>query len=551
MRRWALTWLGAAIVGVACASQPAPRILIVQPKVPVVQTGANAQPDPNLPIAEFLAEELDQDGRVSPVVWSMSDPVFRSWVEERRIPAFLENPTDRQIREVVGTLRIPYLLVMGAARDEEGFAARAKLFRGTSTRSIWSFGDVDDRGEEVEVIVYEGGIPDPNARPGTTPQPVRKRVQRPPDRKSFMVSVDGAMDWVSTSHSIARTWARLLHAGPLKDLTPRPRPQVEEEEPLAGALTMASQPIEPASGSVAASLQQAQQMVTNGKKLEAVLLLRDAVDSHPQDPEPRAALAQLLVDLDMPREAAEQAGQAGQMSGRPELLLLSARAWLDVAEVERAQTRLNEALARGARGGQVDLVRADVYLARGRYQDAVEAYSLAMQSLEEREPRLGRALAYALLGDVASCNRELEQLATAGGAADERLYVRAIRLVGSALPGIVDQLRRLPQELRMSPRDPELTRQATAAQGRLAAISTFIAMVPVPERYQRSHQVRNLAHKLLHQSASEALAFARSGEDDLGFESSITLGEALRLFDTAHEHYDIERRYEPSERRGE
>ncbi|MCH7945468.1 MAG: hypothetical protein IIC73_05560 [Armatimonadetes bacterium] len=52
-----------------------------------------------------------------------------------------------------------------------------------------------------------------------------------------------------------------------------------------------------------------------------------------------------------------------------------------------------------------------------------------------------------------------------------------------------------------------------------------------------------MAHKLLAQSAHEALAFAKTRNEDSAMESAISLGEALRLMPRIREQFQLECKY--------
>ena len=62
----------------------------------------------NIIVGQYLAEELDVEGRVTPILWSMTDVVFRQAIADDVLPVFVENPDDKTIRDYARRLRVDY-----------------------------------------------------------------------------------------------------------------------------------------------------------------------------------------------------------------------------------------------------------------------------------------------------------------------------------------------------------------------------------------------------------------------------------------------------------
>ncbi|MBW7926892.1 MAG: hypothetical protein H3C58_02140, partial [Fimbriimonadaceae bacterium] len=138
-----LAWVALAAAGHALA---APEMLVVQ-----LLEGTAEQAELNMPIYPEVGAEFDAEGRVNVILWSMTDVVFRTAVEEGKIKV-PERVTIEDARKVVRDLNIAYLLVFSAKQTSLGVEVAASLYRGTARRALWSDTKV------MNVLV--GGAPD-------------------------------------------------------------------------------------------------------------------------------------------------------------------------------------------------------------------------------------------------------------------------------------------------------------------------------------------------------------------------------------------------------
>ncbi|MCH9020951.1 MAG: hypothetical protein IIA73_11380, partial [Proteobacteria bacterium] len=88
------------------------------------------QGDYNVAVGQYLSEEMDLEGRVTPILWSMTDFAFRSYIDDGTLPRFVENPDDKTIREYAGRLRASYVLVVEAVARDPLVYPPARLYRG-------------------------------------------------------------------------------------------------------------------------------------------------------------------------------------------------------------------------------------------------------------------------------------------------------------------------------------------------------------------------------------------------------------------------------------
>ncbi len=479
----------------------APEVLIAQTLLPKAKEGA----DPNVQLTVYLASELETDGRVVPIVWSMTDPVYRAYVDEGRIPAHVANPTLAQVNAVAAKLHIRYVMMVVGQRHEKGFFPRIELYRTGSSRAIWHYGWLPGQGASA-----------------------------------MIASTDGVIDWESTAQGTARLWTETLAVGPFKDHSPRPRKN--GSEPVPGESLVAPQPkIAPVDTK---AVEKARESIKAGKLSEAILLLRESIDAEPFEADRRVLLAKTLLDQGLAVQAAEEARRASPLvKDQVELRLMAARAWLLVSDDEKAQVDLNEALARGAKGSEPAVIEGDLFAVRGDYAKALAAYDKALEAGPRFDAVFGRAIAHAMLGDADAATKDLKALPQSDPEALLSHYSRAVQLIDRSLIGLSDELRNLPQLARLAPKSAKLIARATDASRRATALSMLIGSLPTPARHAKSHVARDLAHKLLAQASLEVLDFVTTADDDLGTEAAMSLGEALKLFPAVREVYDVELRY--------
>lgn len=493
--------LALALAVAASAQEPAPEVLVAQILLP----GPRDENDPNVLIAPYLAEQLQQDARVQPILWSMADPLFRRYVETGIVSDFDERPSIAEVRETARKLRVDWVILVVGQKTEDRLLPFIELFRGTRPGAEWKFG-TDAETQEME----------------------------------YTVLVNNRPDWDSSARSIARTVALKMGEGPFSRfprrpvaVTPDPQPGTTFEGPTVN--------IGPALQGNA--LERAGALIQAGNWGPAILLMRDEIDANPTDPAPRVALVQALTQNGLPEQAALEARRAAALTQDGNALrLAAARAWLADANVDEAQKDLNDALARGADGPEAWTIQGEIHLLRGESQRAVDRFARALEVEDLPAARMGLAIAYALAGRADEAADQFAQVRSLGPDAIDLAYRRAIQLVDRSLIVLIDELRTLPQVARLKAREPEVIARAATAEARVRALSALMGSIPVPERFRGSHDQRDLAHKLLAQSAQEILVFAQTADEDLGSGAAISLGEALKLLPGVRRLYDVELR---------
>ncbi len=515
------------MAGADAGQESRPQVLIVQ--IPQLK---ERDVDINLLLDTYLADELDSLGQVDPVTWSLTDPVFRGWLDAGKIKGGME-PTETNARELARSLGIPYVMVIAAIKNEMMAKPTARLYRTGGNRPIWAFADIKPGGSYSPTVTVDGKVD-----PKRTKDLLETISNSNAGSKGFTVLVNGMPDWDSTARTIARTWTQILATSAFKNFPEHRRVNVEPGHRGANKTDPAQLPIS-AGGDPSA---QVDQYLQQKRPDLAILVLRDAIDQNPFDAGSRARLAWLLFDQGFPAAAAEEARRAAKLSPKDiELWLLAARGWMIAGNPEEAQKDVNEALSRGGKDVSTRSLLGDVYLLQGKYESACEEYTLSIQAGPKPEAIAGRAIALAMMGRPVQSQADLDFLKGIPASKLGRAYDMAIQLVEFTDEHLAENLRTLPPAIRLAPKSPEVVIRAQLAERLARALSGLIAAIPCPPEHQKSHQGRDLAQKLLSQSAQEILDFARTGDGEIGQEAVITLSEGLKRLPIVREYYRIER----------
>jgi len=450
--------------------------------------------DPNTPIADFLAEILAEDGRVKPVVWSLTDPIFRTRVDEDRTLGLAEGATPDRVRRAARAFGSDYVIWVQASRKGDRLAGRLELFRGAEGRAFWS------------------------------------------DERILSVTNEGATDWDNATASLARTWSQLMAQGPLKGLASRPAPPPETTKP-AGETTPTAAPVPRRSEFNPEVLARAQSLARSDQVTEGILLLRDAVDGAPLNVDARKALIEALLAANLLDMAADEARRAATIlpeAGR--FRLVAARAWLRLNRPEEAQIDLNEALARDAGGPETQVLVGDLRMAQGDAVAARSAYEQALASGPSFDAQFGRGLAAVALGDVETARKDLSTLPAASDTELVNARLRALEALARGFGPVADGLRQVQQGTRRAVRPSDLAVRFANLRRRADALSVLAEFLPQPPPPPGGAPASPghwaLATSLLVQSGAETAALL-GGDNEAGADSAITLGEAMRQAEVA------------------
>jgi tetratricopeptide (TPR) repeat protein len=471
----------AALIGLLfVAGSYAADVLIVQEQVRV-----GGSTEFNVPLANAVADTLSAQGRVTPIVWSLTDPLFRRASEAGILGKHPNHPTLKQALESGQKWGVKYVLYLSAVETGGSVKAGAALYADGVSKALWE------------------------------------------DQQQFGVQLGGKPDWDGTAKALAERWAVQLAAGPFKIYPPKAPAVPLDTQPRLGP----EQPTASPEGDDPGALKKAAELLSGQKYGEALVLLRDAVDLRPLDPQRRLALARALFQTGHYREAADEATRAVLLAPEvSDLRILAAESWLAAQEVEKSKAQVNEALARAIRDPRLMRLQGQIAILEGRPAEAVEVLTQVIQGQDGAEARFERAVAYAMLGNGELCRGDITRFGTIGEPTLTMLYRYVVLSADRAVETMGEDLRRLLEDARLQPKDAGVIRRAEAISGRAHSFAVLFRYMPCPQAHKSSHEQRVLAHQLLAQCAAEALEFARTGSEDVGAEATLSLGEALKPF---------------------
>lgn len=474
-------------------AQAAPELLIAQLKGKDEKT--------RMWVGDDLSAAFDQEGRVSPILWSNSDLIFRKMLESTRVK-YPDLPSEADVFKFVKEFHVNYVLIYTADHGADGLLAEGRLFKGGV--EIW--------------------------------------------KHSFnqKVEVQGVPDRTSDALSLARTWTVLLGNGPLKSLPARTKIDTPKPDPGPGTTintTPDQLPVPKPPPASQATLVQAQKLISDGLIAEGISLLRDAVDSNPFDFDARRALVEALLIANAGDIAAEEALRAANLSPEGNVMrLIAARAFLKQGRVSEAEAALNEALVRDGSGHLADLIKGEIQLLKGKPELAVESYTSALQTKESFDARFGRATAYGLSGKADECVADIKVLPMIADTQRLEAYERLMGHIATRVTIVTKQLKSILQEARLTPKSQPILARTVKLADLAASMDRLLSDFGSPAKHLSSHQKRELAHKLLAQAVSEAIAFVQRGDDEAATDSAISVGEAIRRYQAVQAEFDAERR---------
>jgi len=471
-----------ALASLAGAAMAIPRVLIVQ----VAQPGKEG--DPNLPVADFLAQNLDTEGRVSSIVWGVADPVFREAALSGKLKEVPDRPTVKQAIPVADRLGAEYVLSVKAFRSGKAVKGVVELYRGG--RKVWS------------------------------------------DEQNLEVSVSGAFDKSGTAESIARTIALRLNAGPFNSLTIKPKVETPEADKGQAPIqvTIAPPPVAPKDNGGLRN--EVAALLKDQRRAAAITTLRDAVDADPLDLERRTLLVQVLGESDAPAAALEARRAADLAPEKVGMRVEAARAWLRAGRNDEAQKDLNEAVARNPEGSDVRVLLAEVSLRRGDANTALEHLDRAIKTQDTAEARFLRAVCRASLGGIDGVKLDLQAMDKLNPEKSPHDVIRRYDMAATTLDPLfkasADAARSLMQRTIVKPKATETQEALGEARRLVLARVALLAGMPPPSERKASHERWILAHKLLAQSLADLQSFADGGGDEALTEARINLGEAVK-----------------------
>lgn len=508
-------------LSLAFAAQAAPAILIV-PEKP--QKHASADTDGN--ILEMLAASLDVDGRVAPIAWTMTDPIFRAARDSGKIPGGRDFPTQAQALEAANVLRCDYVIFVTVFRTENSVFGKVRLLH--KGREIWTDPKVDPK--LIEAM-----------RTNAKLDPQGKKVDYDQvTSKTMVIKVDDQVGLFDTFKTLAESWSELMGFDPLKNLAAKPKTEIKD--PTEGKTNPVPIPTPPPKLDNTELLKTVMALLAKGDHASAITLMRDAVDAAPLDTERRKVLVDVLMSAGYYEESAKQARRAATILENPvPMFIAAAKAWMAADKLDEAQADLKEAVARDPESPSVRSLMGQVSLKDGNYADAERHLSAALAKGDEPETLFFRSLTFALMGEGGKARADLEKAKTLGfGSAtlgQKSLYGPSISLVGAASYRCGTDLRELITKIKQKPYEKSHADSLDALRVRSDSLQLFLKELPPPDKHVTSHGERTLAVKFLIEAVAETESFLKNGDEDVLSDALISLGEGLKRLATARETF--------------
>ncbi len=444
--------------------------------------------DNNVLMADYVAQELETEGRITPIAYSMTDPVFRAAVQGGKLKDAPDRPNLNQSFEVARVLGAEYVMVVEGVQVGNAIKTKAKIYR--DRKQVWK------------------------------------------DEQNLVVNSIGATNQDSTCKSLARTMVLRMNSGPFKGFVRRKvsvTPELSKgQEPI---LPVVTRPV-PAQAESSAWKAEVRSLIANGKKALALAALRDAVDAAPLDVERRMELITFLM-RDDPKAAGEEARRSiSLVPDRSDLRALSAKAWMQAGLPEEAQKDLNEAVARDPNGQNTRLMLGELALGQLDAEKALDHLDQAIKQKDSGQARFLRGACHGLLGHKAEMLADFKQGAVLQEKPSDQEITERYNLVADIVDRLVAQdgieLRSLTQKVVVRPKDNELKQEVTSVSKRIVSRSELISVIATPVASKQINEKRLLVHNLMAQSLTDLQAFCDKGDEDSLADCRINLGEALR-----------------------
>lgn len=472
-----ITGLLLSVVATAAAK---PLILVVQQQVQEF-----TERDPNLVLLPVLASALAETGWVSTTIWVESNPLLTAAIADGELKVFSNTPRNEDVMLVARAIRADYVAYCTARAVGGSVRGTIEVFRVSGGRSIFK------------------------------------------DEAAVQILVDGALDRPSSMLSLANTFTVKLFAGPLKDLASA----APIETPPATGSTVSqtvSLPVDKA------PFENGIKALDGGRVLEAIALLRDAVDADPTDAQARIALIDALRRAGRPYLAADEAMRGAELNPTDlSLVVAAADSWLAGGQPEKARALARLVIDASPSSDAAWIVFGDVCLSSVQYDDAISAYTKAIDLKPSADAYYKRAQAYALTENYQASSRDLSLAKDLGLDDDpvraESRYRATMRVIDNVFTSLATSIRNLLVEAKTTS-GPDLNRRAAEAVSRLASFNEYVGQLTPPNSHTRSHEQRVLALSLLLQSGLGMQKFILQSNPETGDEANLLQIEAMREY---------------------
>lgn len=454
-------------------------------------------------LGDFLAEEFDKEGRLGPVTVSLTDPIFRSWVDQGRVPDFRDTLSLDQIRKLQKSMDIEYLALIDTERIKGQLNIRLDLFKGN--KKIFEegmspgkvvIGEKEDVFAEMRSAIHTLYV-------HMTESVLSKSRPQPklPDIKVDPPLVPEHRD-----------------PGPLKPTNTVKDPPQTNKQP-------AKQADPPVQESKSPALGQAQKLEADHQYGKAINILRDAIDTDPTSPDLRVELINCLIALKDYDAAAQEAKRSGLlMPSQKQFKELEAKAYELSGKHSEARDALTNAAMKSPKDRATRLSLARVALLEDQAAAAEAHCNAVLAAGPEPSAFLYRWLARLEIGDfegaLSDATQVKEQRGVVGDSAKNWIEVYDHVIVHEA-----ELVKLIAQKASVNKDDPNLG--LGPAMDMVSSLVSMLQTVKLPTNFEKSNARRVLALKLLNEGCAGIAQYLSTNDADL-VDTRIAIGDAVR-----------------------
>ncbi len=469
--------------------------------------------DPILEMSDLLLTGIEQTGKYKVKLFDPNEPSITQAVSSGRIPAgLLQQPiTLSALETAASALNLGHALLVSPSFSRSGMTVNAQ-FGVLNGPSIWTTAmsngfNLQDlaalrglSGQKRQDAIISLAVDDITAQIGA-PTHFAGAIKLSEVKKTNLIAMPGQKPQPSSGQTVQPA---------------KVAPNVNGTSPATGSGTsdgsLTRMPTA-ASGQTEDFERQAELYANNGDVTSEVVMLRRAINQHPDQGKLRVRLITAYQQLGLGSLAMQEASRAILLDpGNVDLKLMYGTSLLNAGNLKAAMQVLSGLATAAPKNAKVLLAYGDGLMADGHFNEAVTAYHSA-EALPNggNAPHWRLAIAYATQadGDTEFYNRSLAQLAKTADASGgmpvgyHKVWVTLLAQMDSRIRDMSDVVRNLYTQATNGSADPNaLQATVTGLTTRTAALSTYLNQLPHPPGTADISAHFDQAAALLSQSAA-------------------------------------------------